>query len=241
VKKYTYFLVFVLAAVVLAACSSLQVPGAQSNTAAEEANQPAQAGQPIEDRLAIGILALEGTDQAVTPEQAQTLLPLWKAVKSLSASETASAEEISALYDQIKESMTEGQIQAIQELNPSPEDTMALMEKYGVQMQLPEGAENPGSLSADERATRIAQFRAQGGEGGQLPPAGAPPGGQMPGSGRAGGSFPQGGAMPGGGQPFPGMQGTPDPSMPRPGGFRGGFNLRLVDPLIKLLEERAGS
>ena len=233
VKKILSIAIFVLVVATLAACSK-----AQSSSTQNQAEEMAvQEGQPLENRLAIGILALEGTAQAVTPEQAQALLPLWKAVKSLSASDTASAEEIAALYDQIEDSFTVEQIQAIQGLSLSSEDTQALMEKYGVEMQMPGGAgENPEGLSQDERATRIAQFQAQGGGGGQFQPGGGRQGGGT-------GQFQPGGAMPQGdpGMARPDAQGTPDPSMARRGGFGGGFNLFLVDPLIELLQERSGS
>lgn len=243
-KKYLSNLVFILVAVSLAACSSVQLPGSQSTTAQDQLDDlAAQPDQPLENRLAFGTLALEGTDQAVTPEQAQALLPLWKAVKSLSASDTASAEEIAALYEQIVEALTAEQIQAIQGLSLSPEDTRALLEKVGVEMQMPGGGgPNPEDLSQDERATRIAQFQAQGGGGQFQPGGGRQGGGGMPGGGGPGG-FPPGGALPegGGGMGRPEMQGTPDPAMGGRGGFRGGFNLLLVDPLIELLQERAGS
>ncbi len=234
-KKILSITIFVLVVATLAACSTAQ-PSSTQNQAEEIA---VQEGQPLQNRLAIGILALEGTDQAVTPEQAQALLPLWKAVKSLSASDTASSEEIAALYDQIEELLEAEQVQAIQALNLSPEDTQALMEKYGVKMQTPGGAgENPEGLSQDERATRIAQFQAQGGGGGQFQP-----GGGQGGSGFGRGQMPPGGAPPEGGPAMdrPNAQGTPDPSMTRRGGFGGGFNLIWVDPLIELMQERAGS
>jgi hypothetical protein len=51
---------------------------------------PATGQLPLETRLAVGILSLENGELAVTPEQAQTLLPLWKAIKTLSSSDTAS-------------------------------------------------------------------------------------------------------------------------------------------------------
>jgi hypothetical protein len=219
----------------LAACSSLQLPGSQAEAEPDQADgAAAQPGQPLEDRLALGTLALEGTDQAVTPEQAAALLPLWKAVRSLSASDTASADEIAALYDQIAESMTPEQVQAIQNMEVSPEDMQALMQKYGVEFQAPEGASNPGDLSEEERATRIARFQAQGGGRGEFAPGGAPPeGGSGPG-GFPGGALPEGG----GGVFRPDAQGTPGAPMGgRP--FRGGMNLRLVEPLIELLEDRA--
>lgn len=61
------------------------------------------ANQPLESKLAIGILKMEGTDLAITPDQAKTLLPLWKAVKTLSTSATTSPDELNAVYRQIEE------------------------------------------------------------------------------------------------------------------------------------------
>jgi hypothetical protein len=202
---------------------------------------PDMANQPIEQKLAIGALKLEGSANAVTSEQAAALLPLWKAVKSMSASTTTSAEEMSALYEQIQGAMTAEQVQAIKDLTLTMEDTQSLMKEYGI--ELPQGG-GPESLSKEERATRIAQFQAEGGgqaNGGQ---AG---GGNFPGGGMPGGAgIPEGGAMPGittqrDGQ-RPDFQGTPSAGGGRPGGgFGGGFNTMFIDPLIKLLEERASS
>jgi hypothetical protein len=140
--------------------------------------------------------------------------------------------------------MTAEQVQASETMQLKPEDTQALMEKYGIQMpQFGNDGSRP-TVSADERATRRAQFQSQGGGtqgGGQGNfPGGGQGGftgggqGQPPAGGFEGG-FPGGGAVSG----TPNAQGTPQPR----GGFRGGgmFNNLFVDPLIKLLEERANS
>ena len=231
----------------LAACSSLRLPGSASSqsgttanadtTSAQDQNPQGQAfdmsQQPIEQKLAIGTLKLEGADNAITAEQAKALLPLWKAVKSMSADSNTSIEELNGLYEQIQESMTAAQIQAIQDLSLTPEETQALMQQYGVQMQAPQGA--PGNLSEEERATRIAEFRAQGG-------------------GQNNGNFQGRRVMEGAGGPPPGdfveggqpnMRQTPQANRTPPAGrgnrgFGGGFNMLFVDPLIKVLEQRAG-
>jgi len=202
--------------------ASNQQTNSQQGTSAPQALE-----QSFEEKLAVGTLKLEGTDQAVTAEQASTLLPLWKAVKSLSSSDTISQDEITALYDQIKEAMTDGQVQAIENLNLTQEDMTALMESLGIQS--PQG--NPANMDDNSRATRQAQMPAPS-DGGQPPEGGA-------GGGPGGGPM---GDMPGGGQPDmqgtpPAQQGTPPAGM---GGRRpGGINTLFVDPLIQLLEERA--
>ena len=81
--------------------------------------------------LALGTFKLEDTDQAVTAAQAKNLLPLWKAVKSIGASDTAAQAEIDALYRQIKESMTSEQWKAIQAMNLTMQDAQTIMAQVG--------------------------------------------------------------------------------------------------------------
>ncbi len=121
--------------------------------------------------------------------------------------------------------MTADQVQAIKDLNLSPTDMQALMTKYGVQMQAPQGG------TPVPNATRAARAQSQGGA-----LAGGGPGGGMAGGPQGGGMPPDGGAgMPGG------MQGTPRAGQSGGRGFRGGMNNMLVDPIITLLTERAGA
>jgi len=229
-----FFSIALVGLLLLAACSSLSLGSASAGQVTQQTGQdPEQSGQnreqPLSSNLAMGTLALEGTDQAVTALQAKDLLPLWKAVKSLSSSETASTDEISALYTQIEETMTAEQVSTIKTKNLTQEELAALMEKLGIEMP-----QNPmGSLTDDERATRVAQRQQQGGgalpvgPGGGMPGGGMPPDGGGPGGGGAGGFA--------GGQS--GAQITPQPGMANRA--RGGANLMFVDPLIKLLETRA--
>ncbi len=215
----------------LSACSA-SVDGITPSNATQQAQGTPQPGfnletgeLPLETRLSMGILALENSDLAVTPQQAQTLLPLWKAVKSLSNSETASSEEIQALYEQIQENLTTEQNQHIQNLDLTQDDLRALMEQYGIQPNLPADMED--NLSQEQIATRVAQ-RAEGG---------------FPGGGPGGGFPPDGGMGGGGGMPpsFSGQNGqqvTPDPT--RIAQRRGLGIIRLfLDPVIQLLESRA--
>lgn len=228
-KKIFYLLVVVPVILMVAGCSSLQLPGTSANNNQQQSGQPVgQPGDmPIENKLAQGTLKLEGTSQAVTAEQAKTILPLWRAVKSLSSSSTASPQELSALYQQIQEAMTAEQIKTIKEMSMSPEDTQAMMTKYGVQANFP-------TMDPQMQATRQAQRSSNSSSGGN----GGGPGGGFGGPGGpppdGGGGFP-GGAM--GGQS--GTQTTPQAGQTnnRP---RMGMNTLWVDPLIKVLEQRAG-
>lgn len=230
-KKFIYLLLIFVLGLGLAACAGAGAQAGGTPSPAESAgaaNPTGQApGQRLEDKLAFGTLKLEGSPQAVTAEQAKTLLPLWKAVKSLSASDTASREEINALYQQIEESMTSEQVLTLTELSLSPEDLQALMTQYKIQAP----AAFP-AVSDDQRATRIAQRGAAGGLPEGAPPSGAPG---------------QGG--PGGEMPFEGAPGQANaqttPGARPPGGFSNGgagrgMNTLWLDALIQLLAERAG-
>ncbi|GIV63851.1 MAG: hypothetical protein AB1457_12635 [Chloroflexota bacterium] len=231
--KRFWKIIFVIA--LMATLSACAAPASGSTSSSSGSSQPAQttpqpglnadAGQmPLETRLALGILQLEEGNLAVTPQQAQTLLPLWKAVKSLSSSDTASAEEIQALYEQIQEALTAEQLQQIQNLSLTQDDLRTLMEKYGIASNFP--ADAAGGLTQEQIATRVAQR----GESG------------FPGGGAGGGGFPPDGGMGGGMPPAfaggSGQQVTPDPT--RMAQRRGlGMNRLFLDPLIQLLESRA--
>jgi hypothetical protein len=249
--KKVFYLLTTLAVIFLLAGCSMQLPGSSPVSSdpitqapvAPDQGQEGQdrqfdpANQPIEQKLAIGTLKLEDTDLAVTAEQARDLLPLWKAVKALSSSETVSQDEVNAVYTQIQEAMTEEQIAAIKEMSINPEDMQALMQEFGIEMEMPQGGNTPKEMTEEQLATLQAQrsaMRQQGQgrrQGGGMPGGGMPGGGDMPPGGMEGG-------MPGG---MPNAEGTPQPGMGRPRGAGGGFNTTLVDPLIKLLQERAGA
>ncbi|GIV64835.1 hypothetical protein [Bellilinea sp.] len=224
-KNWFVWLGFVVAlVVVLSACSatgvsSEQTSAVQTSLAGGNGNV---AQMTLETRLAVGILKLEGSQWAITAEQARTLLPLWKAVKTLSGSDTASADEIQALYEQIQEALTAEQIQQIQAMSLTQDDIRALMEQYGISFNAPMGGD--GTLSQEQIATRVAQ-RAQ--SGGGFPGGGVPPEGGFGGAG----------APPGMMGEF-GGQVTPDPT--RMAQRRGlGMNRLFLDPLIQLLETRS--
>lgn len=234
-KKTLYMLIALPVLLILAACSSLQIPGVSAKAAPSQAaarqggfNQD-PAKMPVEQKLGIGILKLEGTPQAVTPQQAQQLLPLWKAVKSLRTSNTSTLEEITALYQQIQGVLTPEQVQAIQKMTWTQSELQATMQQYGINFA--QFANGRPTLDPSARATRVAQFQAQGGGNG---------------GGGGGGGFGGAGGFGGGG--FGGAQGGANAQRtPVPGqnqarrGAGGGFNSLFADAVIKLLQQKAGA
>lgn len=204
----------VILAILLAACSkssnqasstgSSETAGAQTGTSLSQVN-----------KLLVGTLKLEDTDQAVTKEEAAQLLPLWQAYLSLSNSQTAAEVEVEALLKQIQSTMATEQVQAIEALKLTSTDMIDLMQSMGGLR--PQGTPNPQSTPGFGIPS--------GGFQSDNPPSGMQ--GNLP-SGSTGGStrnFPQGGGLVIQGEPGgdagsaaglgggPMLQGTQDPSM----------------------------
>lgn len=184
---------------------------------------------PAANQLILGTLLLEGTEDAVTPEQAQALLPLWQALQGDALQGQA---EVNAVLGQIERAMTPAQLSAIAAMQLSRDDLTAWTQEQGIappQGQGPggtgefPGGEGPGgsspearetmraqfeSMSEEERAERMAELRATAEAGGMTIPEG-------------GGGF------------GPGARGRGEAGM-------GQFGL-LLEPLIDLLTQRAGA
>ena len=172
-------------------------------------------------QLALGTLSLEGTENEVTSEQAAELLPLWKAVKSLSSSGNVTTEEMDGLYKQIQKAMTPEQMQAIQAMDLSGENMGEVMKKLGI-----EPLKNPmGELSPEIQATMEARRS-----------SGERPEGFVPGSGQGGGMGPEfgGGPPPG----FSGSGQSDQEEQSQPDRRPAGFNFVFSDAVIQLLEKK---
>ena len=186
-KVWQFALVLVLLAGMLAGCG-----GDADTSAQEEASAPlAEGGEgdtynssilstaydqalPVSSQLALGIHRLEGTADAVTPEQAGTLLPLWQALQSESLQ---SEDETNAVLKQIEGALTSEQLAAIAALQLTRESLGEWMQDRGVNLgPAPEamatrqaaggGQSGPfGNLSEEERESMRATRQA-GGEGG---------------------------------------------------------------------------
>jgi len=231
-KLWHMISVFALAANLLAGCG-----GAEATPAAVEEEDAGAYTSGVLDtsyadalnvrsQLMLGTMQLEGTGNAVTPEQAQALLPLWKALQG----GVTAQQEVAAVLKQIEGTMTSEQVDAIAAMQLTQEDLRTWMQEQGVNF----GA-GPGEgeeVSPDARATRQGQF----GEG-EMPPEIATRRAEMENMSEeerealratmeAGGGFPGGGGVPGG-------------AGGAPGAGRGGFGPMLM-PLIELLTERAG-
>ena len=116
----------------------------------------------LRNQLAYGTMKLDGTANAITPERAKTLLPLWQAVLSLMGSDTVAEAELTAVQDQITQTMTAEQLQAIAAMQITNAGLSAFYAEYGILLPtpIPGVTKVPGSGStlnqADKEATRTA-------------------------------------------------------------------------------------
>jgi len=191
----------ILLALTLAACSTASA-GSQS---AATSNTKSYAGQA---ELIVGILKLEGTDQAVTANQASQLLPLWEVMKVLAASDTSAQAEIDAAFRQIKDTLTPGQLQAITAMKLTQQDVSAF--------------EQALDTNTVHSSTKSSSSQGSGGFGG---PDGGGPGGDSLGGILAGASQSQ--SLTSSSQPAQVSSGTARQAP-----------TELIDALIKVLQNR---
>jgi hypothetical protein len=129
---------------------------------------------PASSQLALGTLRLEGTQDAVTPAQAKTLLPLWKAIQGGSLKTDA---ETNTVVKQIEGAMTPEQLAAIAAMQLTTAGLQTWAQEQGVSLAPPPDATGapggfapPASMSEGEGAAMQATRQA-GGQGG-FPPGG---------------------------------------------------------------------
>ncbi|MBK9925129.1 MAG: hypothetical protein IPP66_07535 [Anaerolineales bacterium] len=103
-------------------------------TACSPSSSTAQAstGALSETQLVLGSLKLEDTSYGITVEQANELLPMWQVYDELTNSDTAAQEEIDALVEQIQETMTSEQIQAITDMQLTQQDVFTTMQTTNI-------------------------------------------------------------------------------------------------------------
>ncbi len=127
-KNKLWILTLIIVTIALAGCQSESTPEPETATL----NQSyAEDALPIETQLIVGTINLEETDLAIDAEMAEKLLPLWKMYKSLVESDTTAEAEITALLDQIQDTMTTEQIETIAAMELTKEDMATLNQEMG--------------------------------------------------------------------------------------------------------------
>ncbi len=225
VLPITLLILLALLATPLAGCSSVASGGAAAN--------PTETLS-LANQLALGTLKLDETAYPISQTQAAELLPLWKALRTLSASDTASTQEVDALVKQIQIALSAEQQTAIAAMKLSSADLTALIGERG-----PQGMGASGTPDASMQATRQARIESAQQSGAPGAGMGGGPGGGM--GGGAGGGF--GGTRPEGELPPEGGfgAGMGAQSTGTPGEWRqntSGINIFLVNMVIQFLEAK---
>jgi hypothetical protein len=167
-KRTPLLMAIVIAALLLSACGSRATSGTGGASRRGLTITPGI-------KLALGTIKLEGTPEAVDPAMAAKLLPLWQLLLQLDTSTSAAPQEVTAVLDQIRATMTPAQVSAISGMQISQADFASLFQPQG-------GAGATGGASAAGAAGAN-----RGGGGG------------FGGGGFGGGGFVGGGGAPGGG------------------------------------------
>lgn len=121
----------------------------------------------VRNQLALGTLWLEGTANAVTPEQAQELKLYWQALLALSSDSTTATEETTALQTQIVETMAPEQLEAINAMALTNANLNEFYVEQGVVLTTPEPGVTPQSgknsnLSQEDREATKTAAEAEG-------------------------------------------------------------------------------
>ncbi len=153
----------------LAGCGARDAAGTGLPDESSERKEP---DLPEVTWVLIGTFRLEETELAVSSEQASELLPLWKAYRALSDSDSAAPEEREALVRQIRRTMDDEQMAAVDAMALGQGDLAAVMEQQGLTLRRQGGEEPDGE--AVQSGARGGFEGAPGGMGGGFPGGGGP-------------------------------------------------------------------
>jgi len=154
-------LITLVLAVALSACSSAPTPAAPTTTqdtyTSAALDTSYEGALAVRNQLALGTLQLDGTANAITPEQAKTLLRLWQALRATTQSGASAQAEVSALLSQIEGTLTADQLAAIKDLKLTQTTFQQWAAANGITMGAGGGQPGGGQgLSPEARATRQA-------------------------------------------------------------------------------------
>jgi len=129
----------------------------------------------VRNQLALGTLELIQTDSAISAEQAQTLLPLWQALRSTQQAGGTAQAEVNALLTQIEAAMKPEQLQSIAGMKLTFTDMQEWATANGITMGSGGGTPGQGmGMSPEARATKQAAegiTSTSSGSGSKLPTA----------------------------------------------------------------------
>ena len=142
----------VVAMVVLGGCQSAEPMATTTDGGVEGA----PVGVNDMDLLALGILELEGSDEAVTPEQASKMLPLWQ---MLTSGGLRGDTESASVMKQIQDTLTASQSTTITTMDLTSEDQQLWMGEQGIELPEGGGPAQAGDMTDDDRAAQREKFQ----------------------------------------------------------------------------------
>ena len=232
-KKALMFIILGLLLLSTTACGGAANASTTTQTTDSPLTTDYENALPIPLQLVVGTFKLEDTKNLVDAQEASQLLPLWKAVRSLSNNDSTAQEELDALFKQIEETMTPEQIQAIAAMHLTRQDMVEVAQERGLNFGA--GArfgnldpEMQATIDAARQSSEFPQGGFTGGPGGGGVPI---PEGGFPGGGPGGGGFQ--------GREFtPEQQATLQARRASDGGANFGFSSAAFDSLIEFLDAK---
>ena len=168
-KKTPFLLLLLALLLALSACAPAAdaIPVAPTSVAGEYLNTEYADATSLRNQLAFGTLQLEDTENAVTSEQAQKLIPFWQAIITLSGDTTTADEELIAVQDQIVQTLADEQLQTIADMKLTTADLDAFYAEHGIVFPtpVPGVTKVPGSgssMSAEDKAATQTAAEAAG-------------------------------------------------------------------------------
>ena len=163
-KKTPFLLLLLALFLALSACAPAadEAPAVPTSVAGEYLSTEYADAASLRNQLAFGTLQLEDTENTVTSEQAQMLIPFWQAIITLSSDTTTADEELIAVQDQIVQTLTDKQLQAIADMKLTTADLDVFYAEHGIVFPtpVPGVTKVPGSGSSmsveDKAATQTA-------------------------------------------------------------------------------------
>jgi hypothetical protein len=148
-KKVIFIFTMFTLLLVLVACGGTSTTSDSTSGTGSTADNSTALSE--EMQLLIGTFKLEDTDLAVSSEQAGQLLLLWQALQSLGTSDTAASEEIDAVINQIKATMTLQQMVAITAMKLTQQDVMTVMSDAGLSFNDSSASDSSSSSSGSSQ------------------------------------------------------------------------------------------
>jgi hypothetical protein len=158
--KRIVILTVLLLSLFLAACSGTAAPAPTTGgDIYVSPNLPVdyEGALAVRNQLALGTLELNQTELAISAEQAQTLLPLWQALRSTQQAGGTAQAEVSALLVQIEGAMKPEQLRSIANMKLLQTDMQEWAAANGIVLGSGGGTPGQGSgMSPEARATKQA-------------------------------------------------------------------------------------